>query len=108
MATYTVFNDIGCHKCNKQIKALRGCEKDVTPYEIIELKGYKFTRCPFLTAKEANYILDAYFEYKNGFLPNAGGWLDQPMKFSQFMIMVDNQIGELEKQNAGTANKYTP
>lgn len=43
--------------------------------------------------------MQAYLEYKNGFLPNDGGWLNQPMKFSQVMIVMDKIMGKLEKKN---------
>jgi hypothetical protein len=90
---------VDCQKCTKQIKEARGCEKDIPP---LFIEGIEITRCPikYLTGLEAIY-LEVYYAYKNGYLPNIGGWLNQPMKFSQIMIFVDKLFTKYqgEKQN---------
>jgi hypothetical protein len=40
-----------------------------------------------------------YSEYHNGFLPNRGGYLDQPMKLSQVITIMDALIKKLEQDN---------
>lgn len=43
-----------------------------------------------------------YLAMKRGFLPNAGAWLDQPIKFSEAMTFVEGYVEKLrkEKENA--------
>jgi hypothetical protein len=36
-------------------------------------------------------MLHAYIEREKGYLPNAGGWLDQPMKFTDSMKFIEIQ-----------------
>jgi hypothetical protein len=69
----------------------------VPPYRVEDIV---VTRCPMIQVSgiEQDYM-QAYLEYKNGFLPNDGGWLNQPMKFSQVMIVMDKIMGKLEKKN---------
>jgi len=41
--------------------------------------------------------LQAFKEYRAGYLPNPGGWLDQPMKFSALVGMVEGITIRLER-----------
>jgi hypothetical protein len=70
----------------------------VPPYRI---ENIVVTRCPMkqISGIENDYM-QVYYEYKNGFLPNDGGWLNQPMKFTQMMICIDKIMSKLEKPNA--------
>ena len=43
-------------------------------------------------------MLMAFGHYKNGFLPNAGGWLDQPYTYTEAMRFVDQCVKRCEKQ----------
>ena len=46
--------------------------------------------------------LRAYFFFEKGYLPNAGGWLDQPAKFVQAMVVIEREVARAreEKENA--------
>jgi hypothetical protein len=46
--------------------------------------------------------LNAYFFFGKGYLPNAGGWLDQPMKFVQAILVVEREAARVreEKEDA--------
>jgi hypothetical protein len=92
-------NGLSCRICYQQRKVLYGCEKEVPPYRIEE---YQVTHCPVkdIGGIEGSY-LQAYFEYKNGFLPNDEGWLNQPMKFTQMINLVDKLMGKLQEVNRG-------
>lgn len=51
--------------------------------------------------------LNSYFEYTKGFLPNSGGWLDQPMKFAQAIKVIDGLVTEHEAERMKEAgSKY--
>jgi len=40
-----------------------------------------------------------YELYKQGVLPNSGGWLDQTDKFVSIMLFIDNKIESYRNQN---------
>lgn len=43
-------------------------------------------------------MVEIYMSYKKGFLPNAGGWLDQPMRFSSAMTVIENYSAKLQEE----------
>jgi hypothetical protein len=53
----------------------------------------EFSRCPrgLVTATSIEY-LNAYIFFKQGFLPNPGGWLEQPLKFIQAMRVIEQEV----------------
>lgn len=87
---------LDCHKCSTQNKQMRGCKEDVAPQNIV---GFRVTRCPLRYATYGDVTaLQVYREYNAGFLPNEGGWLDQPMKFSMIVNMIQGIIQRLEER----------
>jgi hypothetical protein len=60
-----------------------------------ELDGDKYSRCPLklVTRKSYEYI-NAYNFMEKGFLPNAGGWQNQPAKFIEAVIVIQGVIGK--------------
>lgn len=69
------------------MKEVRGCDKDIAP---VVLNGVEFRRCPAKGITEAvEFFLETYSAYKKGFLPNPGGWLAQPIKWSQMAMIAD-------------------
>lgn len=38
--------------------------------------------------------IQAYNMFDKGYLPNAGGWLDQPVKFLMAMNMIEEELGK--------------
>lgn len=99
MAIWVSSNDLSCRKCNDQLKKVRGCTEDI-PVRIIE--GIEVRRCPlkYLTNTEIER-LQAYKEYQAGFLPNTGGWLEQPMKFTQIITFIAGEVSRLEEDKNG-------
>ncbi len=97
MAIWAQVNGLDCRKCNSQLKRARGCEKDIKE---VEIEGIKITRCPltFITYAEIGYM-EAYYFFKNGYLPNEGGWLNQPMKFCKIMNIIENISERLKEKN---------
>lgn len=57
------------------------------------------TRCPLkiVTGASVEYMT-AYFEYVRGFLPNAGGWLDQPVKVTQAIRFIEEKFNAYQAQ----------
>ncbi len=100
---WCLFNDVDCKKCNPTLQKIRGCESDIPP---ITIEGMKLTRCPMNNVGMAeDVLLEAYVLYEKGYLPNDGGWLKQPAKFTLMMNLIDNLFGhfrrvEDEKQEA--------
>jgi len=47
-----------------------------------------------------NAYLHAYKEYKAGFLPNDGGWINQPSKYSMIMSLIQGIIVSFEERES--------
>jgi len=41
--------------------------------------------------------LEAYHQYKNGFLPYEGGWINQPLKFLEAIKTIENLVEKILK-----------
>lgn len=46
--------------------------------------------------KEFGFI-KAFGHYKNGLLPNAGGWLEQPAEYIEAMEIIENVIERIKE-----------
>jgi len=59
----------------------------------------EFSRCPrsLITIKSIEY-LNAYIFLEKGFLPNPGGWLDQPLKFIQAMRVIAAEVIKIKEE----------
>lgn len=96
-------NGLDCRKCNNQLKETRGCGKEVESFTIGDV-GITVNRCPMHYCDDFCFAyMHAYFEYTKGYLPNEGGWLDQPMKFSRVIVYMDKLIDGLEAKKDKTA-----
>jgi hypothetical protein len=64
-----------------------------------KLGDWEFSRCPrsLVTIKSIEY-LNAYIFFTKGFLPNPGGWLEQPLKFIQAMRLIEQEIIKLREK----------
>lgn len=98
MALFLMHSGIVCQSnCNQGVRQLRGCDNELNPFWV---EGYQITTLchkKWVDSK-TQFYLRAYFEYKNGYLPNAGGWLDQPIKFGQVIILIDKIMAKYQKQ----------
>ena len=91
-----MLNGLDCQKCNKQLRKVRGCEELDEP---IEIEGIEVDRCPKkLITMQSSMMLEAYSQFKAGFLPNNGGSLNQPIKFSEAMRVIEAAIERLERK----------
>jgi hypothetical protein len=87
---------LDCQFCTDQLKAVRGHDG----FEPRIVANVEVDRCPALYVSEAeNLLIEAYAQYKNGFLPNAGGWLDQPMRFIQAMGIISEAVAQVTKKD---------
>lgn len=60
---------------------------------------YSYSRCPKSQVEPDIYWwIKAYDCYKNGVLPNVGGWLDQSNKYLEIMVFINNQISQHERE----------
>lgn len=52
-----------------------------------------------VTAQSREYIR-AFGFYKDGFLPNPGGWLNQPAKLMDVFLIIDSEIDKMAHDEA--------
>lgn len=93
MAVWLPKFKLDCLKCTEALKLERGCEGDSSIPGMWKIGDEEFSRCPrsLVTARSIEY-LNAYIFFKEGFLPNPGGWLDQPLKFIQAMRVIEAEV----------------
>jgi hypothetical protein len=96
LAVWVGINNLNCRQCNKQLKKIRGCEQEVKP-KVIE--GVEITRCPVkLITQETKTYLELFNYYQDGWLPVAGGILDQSMKVMNIFKFIQGEIERLEEK----------
>ena len=69
------------------------CDQEECQNSVWNFNGEEFKGCPVkkITAQSWEY-LRAYIFYSRGFLPNAGGWKDQPIKFIRAMEIIELEL----------------
>ena len=50
-----------------------------------------------ITRQSMQYI-KAYNMFDKGYLPNAGGWLNQPIKFLMAINVIEEELGKAKKE----------
>lgn len=67
-----------------------------------KLGDWEFNRCPkSYVTENMDFWIKAFSMYKNGFLPDSGGWLRQTNKFTEVMAFID---AEISKHNQAVNN----
>jgi hypothetical protein len=91
--------NLNCHKCSAETKINNGCEEDSSIPGVWKLDDWEFQRCPIkiITQQSIEY-LKAYELFNRGFLPNPGGWLEQPVKFIEAMNIISAEIAKMKKE----------
>ena len=97
---------LDCHKCSDAQKIERGCEENSPIHDVWKLGEWEFSRCPITIATNQSFeYIRAYIYREKGYLPNQGGWLDQPVKFIEAMEIIENELSKIrmekEKENKG-------
>ena len=83
-------NDIDCQNCQAEQKIDRGCLQDSPVPGRWEVEGEKYQRCPIKIVTPGSWeLIRAYASYKDGFLPNGKGWLDESRKFLDAMNIIE-------------------
>lgn len=83
------------------------CEYEVPGQEVWELYGDKYRGCPFkiVTRQSANFIRAFQF-YKQGFLPNQGGWVDQSAKMIDAFEIIEKELQAIEVDRQKRRDKF--
>lgn len=77
------------------MKKLRGHDEDVPEYKI---EGIPIKRCPIILVNgKVDEYINAYFFFKSGMLPHAGGWADQPNKMVEALMFIDGEFNRMAK-----------
>jgi hypothetical protein len=96
---------VNCHSClgGRKIK----CEYEVPGQEIWELNGQQYRGCPFkIVKRQSANFLRAFQFYKQGYLPNAGTWLDQPAKLIDAFEVIEKALQSLEFEREKRRNRF--
>ena len=95
--------ELDCRTCSEGQKIERGCEEDSPIPGVWKLDGWEFQRSPRKIISVVSLeFLRAYFFFGKGYLPNVGGWLDQPLKYVQAMVVIEREVARVreEKEHA--------
>ena len=98
--------DLDCSACTESLKIDRGCEKDSLIPDRWRMDGVSFQRCPKKQVSLETYeYIRAYNKYQKGFLPNSGGWLEQPAKLNDVFDIIEKQLAIIEKKEMDKIKK---
>ena len=73
-------------------KRTLGCEKPSPVGKHWKVGSYEFDRCPVSIVDPVAYqYIRAYRRYEKGYLPDAGGWMDQGAKFNDIVDVIEQE-----------------
>ena len=86
--------------CRKLKSKDSQCNQEECDNSIWNFNNEEFKGCPVkrITSRSWEY-LRAYIFYNRGFLPNAGGWKDQPAKFVRAMEIIEFELIKIKEKN---------
>ena len=68
--------------------------QEIVNYEVVETRS---TTCPWPQVTPcARMLVELYEHYKNGFLLEAGGIIDQPAWYTEAMRFIDGKMNEIQ------------
>ena len=93
MALQVLDMGLHCRDCDDVLKKERGCiGQGIVPF--IFDSGIIY-HCPIKDITTASWeYLQAYPFYKNGILPNGGGFNDESQKYIEAMLFLDSEFGK--------------
>lgn len=96
---------LDCRVCDDRLKIERGCETDSPIEGAWKLDEWEFSRCPLkiVTIQSFEYVR-AYIFFQNGYLPHAGGWLEQSAKFLDAMEIIETEISKMKEETGKNAH----
>ena len=86
---------MSCQSCLKGKKTR--CEFEIPGQEAWEINGEQYKGCPFkiVTRQSANF-LRAFNFYRQGYLPNQGGWIEQSAKMLDAFEAIEKELQSIE------------
>ncbi len=105
MAVWAQALEHNCSSYSNSQRKMYGC--DGTPSTItFDLGGYVVKGCPYRNIKRSYKIFfTAYSRYEKGYLPNAGGWMDQSAKFNDVIDLIEAQLAVIAQKKRDTPKK---
>lgn len=98
MAVWLPTFKLDCRACSAEQKIENGCEEDSPIPGVWKLDDWMFSRCPLkLITVETRDVIRAYSMMKLGFLPNEGGWLDQPGKLIDAFEILEREVQKAQE-----------
>ncbi len=92
LAIWIPYLELNCKKCSDGQKELYGCEKPSPVGKHWKVGSYEFDRCPVSIVDPVAYqYIRAYRRYEKGYLPDAGGWMDQGAKFNDIVDVIEQE-----------------
>lgn len=86
---------LDCHNCPRDHRIDRGCEFNSPIPNRWQIGDQIFQKCPVKEIMpESNDYLRAYGLFRNGFLPNGSGWINESPKYLQAMQTIENYLAK--------------
>lgn len=97
---------LDCRSCTEDEREHNGCLKDSPVEDVWELDGEVSRRCPvtLVTPESVEYIR-AYNFFQKGYLPNPGGWMDQPAKLIEAIELIETQVQRIDEEEIKRARR---
>ena len=96
---------VNCQSCLSGKKAQ--CEFEIPGQETWELNGEEYQGCPFkVVTRESADFIRAFNFYELGYLPNTGGWLDQPAKMLDAFEVITKELKKIEDEKSRKRNQF--
>ena len=84
----------------------KDCDGSQGWFKLTEVDGERIGCCPLtLVTDDTHRMMAMHTYYKNGYLPVAGGMLDQTEIFVRAMEVIESAINENEKAEAEKRNR---
>lgn len=95
-----------CRECREtKLEKARFCKEDA-PFPIFEICGESYFRCPVQDVTGASFEALAMFQmYQDGFLPEEGGFLDQPFILIEQVKVIGAIVHEVRKERSKARGK---
>lgn len=95
------FKAFDCLTCTARDKMVRGCSEDVPKHFAFTFQGVEHRRCPRRPILDDPGLYgDVFYQYRQkekGFLPEAGGLMDQPAVLVQAWQEIDRTLSAIDQ-----------
>lgn len=93
-------HDFNCFNCDKYKRKDRGCTEDAPIPRRWKVGKDNYQRCPVkLVTAFTCHCLELYGHYKNNFLLQSGGIIDQQAKYLRIMRFIQSEISRQKEEN---------